>query len=174
MKVQNAFDVDYSIDIVGLDMAPFDVYSLNAFAFAIDPATNESVPTIAFAVGDGPDHFAVSSFGVEGATYYNHYNGSRLIMSQVDGRAVRVTVKRSQLAQAFTMCLLLVNSALAIGSIYVTFLVLFRREAADNAVLLLPVTIILTIPALRDLYPGSPPFGIYLGRPPVFRYSSDD
>ena len=72
--------------------------------------------------------------------------------------------KRSLLTQAFTVCLLVINSALSIGSAYVTFLAVVRKGAVNDAVFLFPVTVVLTIPALRGLYPGSPPFGIYLGR----------
>ena len=45
-----------------------------------------------------------------------------------------------------------------------------RREGVNDTVLLLPVTLVLVIPALRRLYPGSPPFGIYLGRSPAPRF----
>ena len=60
--------------------------------------------------------------------------------------------------------LLLINWALALGSTYVTVVVVVRRDKVHDGVLLLPVTIILTIPTLRGLFVGSPPFGIYLGR----------
>ena len=60
--------------------------------------------------------------------------------------------------------MLLINWALTIGSIYITFVVIFGKEKIDLAVLVLPVTIILTIPALRALYIGSPPYGIYIGK----------
>ena len=86
----------------------------------------------------------------------------------VPGRRIYITVKRTILAKAFTMCLLLVNTALAIGSAYITLLVVIRREETNEGVLLLPVTIILTIPAIRTLFVGSPPFGIYIGRSPLF------
>jgi len=53
---------------------------------------------------------------------------------------IRLTAKRMPLAQAFTMFVLVVNLALAIGSAYVTLLVVFRREGVSDVVLLLLVT----------------------------------
>ena len=80
-----------------------------------------------------------------------------------ESAVIDITVKRSQLAQALTVCLLLINSALTIGSACITLLVVTRKEGVNSAVLVLPVTLILAIPALRALYVGSPPFGIYIG-----------
>ena len=82
----------------------------------------------------------------------------------VKGCLFGTTVERSLLVRAFTLCLLIINSALTIGSAYVTLLAVTRRERVNDAVFFFPVTVVLTIPALRGLYPGSPPFGIYLGR----------
>ena len=62
------------------------------------------------------------------------------------------------------MSLALINSALTISSAYITLLVVVRREKMNDSFLVLPVTVVLTIPALRGLHVGSPPFGIYLGR----------
>jgi len=39
---------------------------------------------------------------------------------------------------------------------------MFDREG-EIGVALLPITVILSIPAIRNLYVGSPPLGIYLG-----------
>ena len=164
MNALNVFDVVHSLDVVGPNVVPFDAYSLSALVIVIDKATNRSVPIITIAAGEGPDNFAVSSYDVRARSNYTYDPGTGPTTVEVDSRVVRIKVKRSQLAQAFTMWLLIVSSALTVGSIYLTLLVIFGGEGVDNAVLLLPVTIILTIPALRSLYPGSPPFGIYFGR----------
>lgn len=82
----------------------------------------------------------------------------------VDSRALKVTMGRSMLAQAFKICMLTVNWALTPGSVYITLIVANKRERETDAVPLVPVTMILTIPAIRALYVGSPPFGIYIGR----------
>lgn len=72
-------------------------------------------------------------------------------------------MKRSMLARAFTMCMLLVNWALTAGSVYITLIVAIRKERVNDAVPLVPVTAVLTVPAIRALYVGSPPFGIFIG-----------
>lgn len=169
----NVFDVVHSLDFVARDTVPFDTYSLGALVFVIEKATNKCVPIVAFAAGEGPANFAVSSFQVETRSKYTYDSGTGPATVEVTSRVIQITVKRSQIAKAFTMCLFIVSTALAVGSAYITFLVFFEEEGVDRAVLLLPVTIILTIPALRDLYPGSPPFGIYLGRPPALGYQFD-
>ena len=164
MDALNVFDVDHGLDsVVAPHMAPFDTYSLTALVFVIEKATNTSVPIITFAAGEGPDNFVISSFEMQTKSNYTYGPGTGTNIVEVESRAIVMTVKRSQLANAVTVCLLLVNSILTVGSAYVTFLVVVRRERTNSTVLFIPVTIVLTIPVLRGLYVGSPPFGIYLG-----------
>jgi len=165
----NTFSVDHNLDTIVLDAVPFDSYTLKAFVFVIDKATNESVPIIALEAGDGPDNYVVSSTEgmVNNAWTYDAGAGPTTVV--VESRWIEITVKRSQLAQAFTGCLLLINAALTAGSVYVTLLVFVRKERVKDGLLLLPVTTVLTIPTLRALYVGSPPFGIYLGTSLVLR-----
>ena len=61
--------------------------------------------------------------------------------------------------------LLVINWTLTIGSTYITLVVVRTDEKMNDAVLFLQVTIVLTIPTLRNLYVGLPTFGIYIGRP---------
>ena len=137
--------------------APFDFYLLSVLAFVIEKATNQSIPIVTITVGQAPNNFEVSSTELEAL------NGG------VRSTVAYIEVKRSQFAQAITMCLFLVNWALTTGSIYIVFLVIFRRERINEAVLVLPITIVLTIPTLRNLYPGSPPFGIFIGKSRALR-----
>ena len=163
METLTAFQFNHTIDYNAPGMAPFDTYILNAVAFVIDRTTNEPVPIIQFATDEGPDNFAVSSNNYSTISAYDYSPG--IPPTPVSSKVIQITVKRSHLARAFTMCLLLVNIALTLGSSYVTLVIFFKRdEDVHDGVLLLPVTIILTIPALRNLFVGSPPFGIYLGR----------
>ena len=60
--------------------------------------------------------------------------------------------------------MLTVNWALAAGSVYITLILANKRKRVPDAVPLVPVTVVLTISAIRALYVGSPPFGIYIGR----------
>ena len=157
--------MDHGVDYAD-GTVPFDGYHFTAFVFAIEKATNKSVPIVVFAAGDGPENFILSSVEQQMNSTWTYDSMAGPITVVVESSVVEITVKRSQLAQAFTVCLLLVNAALAAGSVYVTLLVFVRREGVNDALLLLPVTTILTIPALRALYVGSPPFGIYLGGSP--------
>lgn len=163
MNVLNVFNVDHSLDFGDPGSVPFDTYSLSALAFVIEKATNKSVPIITFAAGEGPDNFVVSSIRAQTKNNYAYDSGTGPTTVEVGSSMIVMTVKRSQLARAFTVCLLLINTALTIGSAYITLLVVFRRGGMNDTVLLLPVTIVLTVPALRGLYVGSPPFGIYIG-----------
>ena len=160
------------MDIYAPALVPFDAYVLTALMFVIEKATNKSVPIIALAAGEGPDNFVVSSFEDETRSNYTYNPGTGPTTVEVDSNAVVMIVKRSQLAKAFTLCLFIVNIGLAFGSTYVTFVAFSRRGKVHEGVLLLPVTIILTIPTLRGLYAGSPPFGIYLGTSQVLRLRS--
>jgi len=162
--ILTVFDVDHGVDFYSTVLAPFDAYSLTAFAFVIEKATNTSVPILAFAVGDAPGDFVISSVETKTVSGYTYDSGTGPTTIGVHSSMVWIEARRSQIAQAFTMCLLLINWALTVGSIYIMLIVVFRRGGINEAVLLLPVTIILTIPTLRSLYAGSPPFGIFIGK----------
>ena len=170
MDAADVFQVDHIMDSTAPALDPFDTYSLTALMFVIEKATNKSVPIIALAAGEGPDNFVVSSYEDETRSNYTYDSGAGLTTVEVDSNVVVMIVKRSRLAKVFTLCLLVVNIALAFGSTYVTFIAFSRRGKVHEGVLLLPVTIILTIPALRGLYAGSPAFGIYLGKSQVLRH----
>ena len=165
LSTLTTFKLNHNIDWLAPGMAPFDIYYLAVVAFAVERATNKSVPIIKFATEEAPDNFAISSFDIPAIGAYNYTPGTAPTPVGSPSVVVKITVTRSLLARAFTVCLLLVNLALPLGSSYITFIVFVRREeGVHDGVLLLPVTIILTIPALRNLFVGSPPFGIYLGR----------
>jgi len=161
--------MDFDLGSSTRDMVPFDVYSLSALVFVIEAATNASLPVITFEAGEGTSGFDISSIATPKKSSWTYDPGTGPNTVVVDSSLINITVKRSRLAQAFTLCLLIINSALTVGSAYITFLTIFRRDVVNDAVLLLPVTVVLTIPAIRALYVGSPPFGIYLGRSPTLR-----
>ena len=144
-------------------VVPFDPYFFTASAFVIEKATNKSVPIVAFAAGDGPENFVVSFANTSTYSNFTYDSGTGPTTVPVESSVVWIGAKRSPLARAFTLCLFIVNWALTIGSVYITLLVLVGTGKMDPAVLLLPVTLVLTIPTLRSLYVGSPPFGIYIG-----------
>ena len=155
--------MEHGLDFGYRDEAPFDSYNFHASVFVIEKATNKSVPIVAFAAGEGPENFIVLSTNEPTESFFTSDNGTGPNTVLVESSVVSVVVKRSQFARAFTLCLFLVNWALTVGSVYITLLVLVRTGKMDPAVVLLPVTLVLTIPTLRNLYVGSPPFGIYIG-----------
>ena len=137
--------------------APDDRYSFSVFAFAIERSTNKSIPIAFFGIwnsgsGDFTQsiemHPAINSFG----------SGSAI------SKTLRVTIGRSISARAFTYSMFIITWVLTACSIMTTA-VAFSRESGkrDAAVTLLPITAILAIPTIRNLYVGSPPFGIRLG-----------
>ena len=170
MAVQYNFGVNHVLDYYYADMVPFDTYFVGALAFVIEKATNHSVPIVTFAACEGSDNFVISSVETPTTSNYTYDSGTGPTTIEVNSSTIEISARRSQLAQAFTMCLLLINWTLALGSTYVTLIAVFSEEKVHEGVLLLPVTLVLTVPALRGLYVGSPPFGIYLGRSRVLRF----
>ena len=73
-----------------------------------------------------------------------------------------LTISRSVLARTFTICMLFMNWALTVGTLYITLVVLVRKEKMNDAVLALPIAVVLTIPAIR-----APFIGMVTCNPPV-------
>ena len=158
------FDVEHTLDYELRDVVPFDLYTFRASVFVIDKATNKSVPIVAFAAGYGPDYFVVSSTSEPMENWFTYDNGTGPNTVGVMSSMATVEIKRSQLSKAFVMCMFIVNWALTITSVYITLLVLVGVAKRDPTILVFPATLVLTIPTLRNLYVGSPPFGIYIGQ----------
>ena len=159
-----AFQMDHDIDYPSPDFSPFDGYTFAASTYVLEKATNNSVPIAAFAAGEKIDNFVVSSFWTCTKNNFTYDSGTGPTTVEVVSAMVVTNGKRSKFAQAFTLCMLLINWALTVASIYITVLVISEKEKMDSAFLLFPVTIVLTIPTLRGLYVGMPPFGIYIGK----------
>ena len=157
------FNGKHGLDFLYRDTVPFDWYGFDANAFVIEKATNKSVPIVAFAASEGPNNFIVYSTSGHTKSRFTYDSGTGPTTLLVDSSVVSVQVKRSPITRAFTLCLLVVNWALTVGSVYITLLALVGTGKKDPAVVLLPVTLVLTIPTLRGLYVGSPPFGVYIG-----------
>ena len=158
--------MEHDLETTTWDTVPFDAYSHSAMVFVIEKATNKSLPIFTSTAGEGVSGFATQSSDEQTETNWTYDSETGSTTVTVKASLITITVNRSLLGQAFTVCLLFTNSALAVGSAYVTLLAVVRREAVNDTVFFFPVTVVLTIPALRGLYPSSPPFGIYLGRPP--------
>ena len=154
----------HSINHLNSYMAPFDAYSLDISALVVGKDKNTSMPIATLMVGQAPDNFRVSSAEVKTTGKYTYNSGTQSITLEAPSKLVYIDVRRSGFAHVLTLCLFLINWALTIGSVYIVLLVVIRKEGLNDAILLLPVTIVLIIPALRGLYAGSPPFGIFIGK----------
>jgi hypothetical protein len=121
------FDVDHDVDIFTMSMAPFDACSLTVSAFATENATNRTVSIVTFAASEALNNFLVSSVEAETKSNYTYDSGPGSTTVEAQSSVIDIEARRTQLAQAFTLCLILVNLALTIGSTYIT-LVVFRME----------------------------------------------
>ena len=143
--------------------APFDTYILNAFVFVIDPATNRSVPIIRFGAADPLNNFVTFFTDSPTTSKFTYHGGEGPVTVDVESRALELDIRRSVLSRAFTMCLWIVNWALSAGTMYITLAIVVNAQKVTDVVLALPITVILTVPTIRALYVGEPPFGILLG-----------
>ena len=89
--------------------------------------------------------------------------GEGPVTVDVVSRALELDIRRSVFSRAFTMCLWIVNWALFARTMYVTLAIAVNAQKVTDVVLALLITVILTVPAIRALYVGEPPFGILLG-----------
>ena len=164
LVVQHRFDKHGKWDPTKDLMVPFQHYSFNAFAFAIDPITNYSVRIATFGVLDILGDFVVHSRDVADTNEFTFNSGNGSVTTQVESRLLRVEITQSAVAKAFAICIFLANWALTVGSVYITTLVAFRRLNADSMVAALPFSALLTIPTIRSLYIDSPPLRISIGK----------
>jgi len=104
---------------------------------------NNSLAVITFEAGEGMSGFDISSFDIQKKSSWTYDPGTGLTTVLAGASLIEITVRRLQLAQAFTVCLLIINLALTIGSAYVTLLTIIRRETVNDTILLLSVTVVL-------------------------------
>lgn len=160
-----SFNMQHYIDVGVQYFAPEDAYSFSTFVFAIDRSTNKSIPIITFEIGSsGSGDFGSTSEVVPSSNQFTYNPGTGPTTVGVKSHTILAGVSRSVPARALTYSMFAINWILAFCSI-ITTSVSFNRGGGggDLGITLLPVTVILTIPAVRNLYVGSPPFGIFLG-----------
>lgn len=141
-------------------------YGFTAFVFAVESATNKSIPITGFAVGDsnnGPLDFTTTSVDVQTTNNFTYDTKDGLVTVQVESRTLTATVKHSSPARALTFSMFAINWVLTLGSVAIALIVFKRRGDVKDGVAFLPITVILSIPTIRGLYVGSPPFGILIG-----------
>ena len=143
---------------------PLDSYTLQIFAFAINPTNNLSVDIAQFSVPDSPNGFTVSSSSHEVDTT-NHFtydagNGSGIM--QVKPRALTITIQYSAFTLALTACMFVANWALTLASLCITFSAI-RKGRVTWSAFMLHNTMALVILSIRKLYLYPQPFSVFLG-----------
>ncbi|KAF8173791.1 hypothetical protein K438DRAFT_129601 [Mycena galopus ATCC 62051] len=135
---------------------PFDTYETTTVFVAANPANaSASPPILRLSVVDAVDSFLpavdeVAATGVLNASI------------PAAARAATIHLARTEIAKAFTLILFAVNWALALAVLYLTIVAAYAPAAVGDGVLLVPLTVILTIPALRALFVDAPRFGMML------------
>ena len=145
--------------------SPNDRYGFRAFFFAFSYATNKTLP-LGFSVkSNGAGDFStVSSIDYMPVTSTDMYpTGGGPPTERIEYYMLLGEIVHSVRARAITYSMFSINWVLTLCSIIITSIVFNRQRRVKEAVALLPVTVILTIPVIRNLYSGSPPYGIYLG-----------
>lgn len=141
---------------------PFDRYTLHAFSAAIDPATNDSVYIAQFEVASSLGSFVILSRDVD-ASERPYLSDNGRVTPHTGSRVLNAEIKRSTIAQTFILSLALVNWLLTIGTVYVTTLVASGKMEANDVIAALPISMMLAIPEIRDLYTESPGLCTSLG-----------
>jgi len=142
--------------------APRDCYTFSAFAFVLDSATNESITTVLTIANDRPGDFSVSRNGEISISHISHNLGGHHNTTDAYSYTISPTITRPRRTQALIYFMFSVNWLLALCSMIATAFVFDWNGTMKDGVALLPITVILAIPAIRSLYVGSPPFGIFL------------
>lgn len=136
---------------------PNDGYNLQITFVVLDHTTNQPVPILRLATISFADNFAPTFSDWATLTYFNE-------SANVTSRTMETNFYRSPLSKAFVLLVFLVNWFLTVMVLFVG-LIVFRVKKGEipDSLLVLPITVILTIPSLRSLMVGSPAFGMYLG-----------
>ncbi|KAF8499341.1 hypothetical protein BU17DRAFT_102829 [Hysterangium stoloniferum] len=143
-NIRRYFDQQY--------LYPFELFQLTSSAYAVNPDTNNSLAVAQMAMTDFSTNFA--PFSYDYATL-SHFNGAL-----VESRFMHLDLRRTTISIIFVMMLYTVNWALTLMVTYITVTALVSTNTTiGEGILILPVTVILTLPALRGLFVDSPPFG---------------
>ncbi|THG99209.1 hypothetical protein EW026_g3087 [Hermanssonia centrifuga] len=139
----------------GLDQQygyPFDGYQLDTTFTAIDHETNQSLPILVLRAIDATDNF-FPTLRYDSATEAEDENGATILT-----RTMEFALARTGFAKTYVLSLFIVNWALTAVVAFITVSAGVGRPVQDS-ILVLPLSVIITIPALRALWDGAPAFG---------------
>lgn len=140
----NFYDAQYAF--------PWDFYMLDTSFIAVNHNTNASLPIARLAPVDFADTFSPD---FSDAAVISTFNGT----ANTPGRYTHLTIRRSPLTKAFNVTIFVVNWALAFMVLFITSAAYWSKRDMPDQLMLLPVSVVLTVPALRALMIGAPPFG---------------
>ena len=159
-----SFNTEHRVETDSTFWSPIHQYEFITFVFVVERATNKSVPITMFGVGEVEfGDLTTTSLEVSTTNQFTYGANDSQNTTEVESRTIFAQVKYSIRARMITFAMLILNYLLASLSVVITVIVVVQRERVKDSVALLPVTIVLSIPAIRCLYVGSPPFGIYIG-----------
>ena len=157
--------------------SPNDGCGFQAFFFAFDNATNKTLSLDIIVKSGGAGDFSTlpSVYGVIRNSADIYPTGGGPPTERIEYYSLVGNIVHSLRGRAITYSMFSINWVLTLCSIIITSVIFNQQRRVKEAVALLPVTVILTIPVIRNLYSGSPPYGIYLGehRKPVVLPSKD-
>jgi hypothetical protein len=127
---------------------PFDSYVLQTVFIAVDSTTNNSVPIIRLTPVDSGQSFAPVFDDFATQSLFNQ-------STNVTSRSVELTLTRAIPVKALAILVVVLNWLLTWTVVFVTVVAFLRTDKMSDGLLLLPITVILTLPSLRALI-GSP------------------
>jgi hypothetical protein len=131
---------------------PWDQSQLSTSFIAVNHDTNATLPILALAPADTAGGL-LTTYTTNHITSY--FNGT----ADVQGQSVLFLLRRTPLVKAFSMTICLVNWLLVGMTLFITVVAFLGKKPLPDGLLLLPVTVILIVPALRALMVDSPTFG---------------
>lgn len=146
----------------GLDQEfayPFDGYQMEVTFVARDHDTSDALPILGARI--------ISS--TNNMNFFLHYDRATEQRNATTGetstsRTMELALGRNGFTKAFVVTLFIVNWALTVVCAYITISALVGI-ALSESIVVLPVSVILTIPTLRALWIDAPGFGLLLGKP---------
>jgi len=160
-----SFENDYRVVSGEQYKTPLDRYDFAAFFFVVDPTTNFTVPVINLEADNTGMGDFVTAFerGTSRMNFtFEPPTRNTSVVVTIPSRMAYVTVRRNARAQALTFLMFTINWLLTLCTMVITGIVVSKRVVTEG-VALLPISIVLSVPAIRSLYIGAPPFGIFIG-----------
>lgn len=124
---------------------------------ALSTDTNTSLPILSLHLIDSTDNFSPhATFDIETSLSLSSFiNGAS---ASGAGRAASVSFERTRFTKAFVITLFCINWALTAFVVLITVSAFTGIEVGES-ILVLPLSVVLTIPALRAMWVGAPAFG---------------